>query len=1039
MKLDFRQRLLTTTLLVGAGMIASPAIAQNAPSITPPTCPPGTPASTPNCNPSDNSAMPTNPNTTGPLSNAGVPSTNAEGAPVNNAQEIIVTGSRIPQPNLQTASPVTTVSSQEIKLEGTSRTEDLINSLPQVFADQGSNVSNGASGTANIDLRGLGSKRTMVLINGKRMVGGDPLDAVPDINFIPIQLVKRVDVLTGGASAVYGADAVAGVVNFIMDDTFTGLRIDGQASVFNHDQHTDSAVINANKGSGYLYPTGMSTNGGTQDISAVFGASFDDGRGHVQAYATYRSQDPVLESTRDYSACALGSYPSQYVAQYGEYYCGGSSTSSTGSFRQFNPATGQQLAKYHVVGNQFVPGTTLFNYAPYNYFQRPDERYTLGAFADYEISSAFHPYAELMFMNDHTDALIAPSGDFSNTDFINCDNPLMSTQERTTICGNPANLETVNGVTGAQVTIGRRNVEGGGRDDDLEHTDWRIVAGIRGNIAKGLTYDTSYQFSKSELSETYYNDFSLQRLTKALDVVSVAGGAIVAPGTPGATIECRSVFNGSDANCVPYNVFQTGGVTQAALNYVSVPGFERGYVAQNIAEADLTFTGADYGLQTPWADTGIGANIGADYMKNSLSFSPDIEFTSGDLTGQGSTTPPVAGSLDVRELYGELQIPIIEHNFIDLLQIDGGYRFSNYHISGQTTNTSTYKLEAEFAPVSDVRFRASYNRAARAPQVVELFLPQRIGLVGTADPCEGTNPTATAAECANEGITAAQYGNIPSNPAQQYTGLLGGNPNLKPETADTWTAGVVVQPRFIPGLALTADYFNIKVKGLIGTLGFSTVMNQCLTADQYCNLVHRDQFGTLWLTPNGYITLTNTNVGGLQTKGFDFQGSYNRRLGGLGTLNLSFVGTYLQHLITNPFGNLNYDCAGYYGATCGTPNPKWRHKARIALTMPNGIGASIQWRHFSSSLDDTLSTNPLMNGGGGPFASPGNYSMGRRDYFDLAFTARLAQKLNLRLGVDNIFDRDPPLQGMAEGNGNTFPQVYDALGRYMFAGFTVDF
>ena len=146
-------------------------------------------------------------------------------------------------------------------------------------------------------------------------------------------------------------------------------------------------------------------------------------------------------------------------------------------------------------------------------------------------------------------------------------------------------------------------------------------------------------------------------------------------------------------------------------------------------------------------------------MKNSLSFSPDIEFTSGDLTGQGSTTPPVAGSLDVRELYGELQIPIIEHNFIDLLQIDGGYRFSNYHISGQTTNTSTYKLEAEFAPVSDVRFRASYNRAARAPQVVELFLPQRIGLVGTADPCEGTNPTATAAECANEGIiyTVRQY------------------------------------------------------------------------------------------------------------------------------------------------------------------------------------------------------------------------------------------------------------------------------------------
>ena len=555
MKLDFRQRLLTTTLLVGASMVATPAFAQDAQNPPP--------------NPPDNSAMPTNPNTTGPQENAGVPSTNAQGAPVTGPQEIIVTGSRIPQPNLQTASPVTTVSSQEVKLSGTTRTEDLINSLPQVFADQGSNVSNGSLGIASINLRGLGSKRTMVLVNGKRLVGGDPRVPIPDINFIPVQLVKRVDVLTGGASAVYGADAVAGVVNFIMDNTFTGFRIDAQASVFNHHQHMGDALVRANTTTqtdvfgvpAYRYPHGMVTNGGAQDIAGVFGAAFDDGRGHVQAYATYRTQDPVLKSTRDFSFCALGAFAPQYVAAYGEFYCGGSSTSDTGSFRQFNPTTGAQVKTRHVVGNQFVPGTTLFNYAPYNYFQRPDERYTLGAFADYEISSAFKPYMEVMFMNDHTDALIAPSGDFSNTRFLNCDNPLMSTQQRTTICGDPTLLTTVNGVVGAVVTIGRRNVEGGGRDDDLEHTDWRVVGGMKGDIAKGLTYDMSYMYQKSLLAETYFNDFSLTRLTRALDVVSVLGGAIVAPGTAGATIECRSVFNGQDTNCVPYNVFQTGGVT----------------------------------------------------------------------------------------------------------------------------------------------------------------------------------------------------------------------------------------------------------------------------------------------------------------------------------------------------------------------------------------------------------------------------------------------------------------------------------------------
>jgi outer membrane receptor protein involved in Fe transport len=1105
------KRLLTGTILCGMAAVASPGFAQeggNQPE------------------PADISAVPTTPATIGPVEGQGVPSTNA---PVTAPQEIIVTGSRIPQPNLQTASPVTTVTSQEVKLSGTTRTEDLVNSLPQVFADQGSNITNGSLGIASINLRGLGAKRTMVLINGRRLVGGDPQFVVPDINFVPIQLVKRVDVLTGGASAVYGADAVAGVVNFIMDDGFTGFRIDGQASVFNHHNHMGDDIIRANTEiqtdvfgvPAYRYPTGMSTNGGAQDIAAAFGAAFDDGRGHVQAYATYRHQDPVLDATRDFAFCALGSFAPQYVAAYGEYYCGGSSTSDTGSFRLFSPsgaalidpASGNRRSAitYHVEGDEFVRGTTLFNYAPYNYFQRPDERYTFGAFANYEISQSFKPYMEVMFMNDHTDALIAPSGDFSNTTRLNCDNPLMSAAQLAQICQapvyNPADVNPTvittdsgarvpvyksnfgdligatpifdpngptlctgegdeqvcnpigllgfnaptlfpNGTGGtytqASVTIGRRNVEGGGRDDDLEHTDWRIVGGMRGDVARGVTYDASYMYQKALLAETYYNDFSLTKLTRALDVVAVKDGEIVAPGTAGATIQCRSVVNGTDAACVPYNVFQTGGVTPEALGYVQTPGFKRGYVAQTTAEANLTFTGADYGLQTPWADNGVGVNIGADYVKNSLSFSPDLEYQTGDLTGQGATVPPIAGHTDVREVYGEIQFPIVEHNFIDLLSIDAGYRLSNYHIGGDSFNTSTYKIEGEFAPIPDVRFRAGYNRAVRAPNVAELFAPQGIGLVGSADPCEGPTPDASLQACLNTGLTASQYGSVPANAAQQYTGLLGGNPNLKPEKADTWTAGVVVQPRFLPGLALTVDYYNINVKQLIGTLGFQTVMNQCLSTGLFCDLIHRDQFGTLWLQPNGFITLTGTNVGGLQTKGFDLQGSYNRRLGRAGTLNVSFVGTLLRHLTVNTFGDIFYDCAGLFGPTCsagvgGTPLPKWRHKLRVGFTMPNGIGISAQWRHFSGTELDTLSNDPDLNGGDGPHGNPGDTHMDKRDYFDLAVTARIAQKLNLRMGVNNIFDRDPPMQGLAQGNGNTYPQMFDSMGRYLFAGFTVDF
>jgi iron complex outermembrane recepter protein len=1034
MKLDLRQRLLATTLLVGAGVIASPAFAQTQPA-APPVCPPGVAPGTNGCNPPDNSAVPTTPQTVAPQVGAGVPSTNANGAPTTGTQEIVVTGSRIPQPNLETASPVTTVSSQEVKLSGTSRTEDLINSLPQVFAAQGSNVSNGASGTATVDLRGLGSKRNLVLVNGKRLQPGDTGNPVADINFIPNQLIKRVDVLTGGASSVYGADAVAGVVNFIMDTTFTGFRVDGQASFFQHENGTSAPILAANAARHFNPPHGNSVNGGAQDIAGMFGAAFDDGRGHVVAYATYRSQDAILESTRDYSFCTLSSNAD------GSFGCGGSSTSATGSFFTYDPVTFQRIGIHQVNGTNLVPGRTPFNFAPYNYFQRPDERYTFGAFADYEIAPGAHPYVEAMFMDDHTDAQIAPSGDFGNTGVVACDNALLSAQEVGVLC--PAGETFVGPLNGMQnveqsaTYILRRNVEGGGRDDDVRHTDYRVVAGLRGDPLPGVSYDVYYQTGHTLRSETYFNDFSVSRLSRAIDAIAVLNGVEVAPGTPGATIECRAVFTGLDPNCVPYNVFQTGGVTAAALNYLQTPGFQRGSIDENIAHADVTLVGDQYGLKSPWSDTGIGLNAGVEYRKEALDFKVDQEFSSGDLAGQGGPTPPVSGHFDVREAFAELQVPIIEHNFIDELALDGAYRKSSYHVGANSFSTNTYKIEARFAPIRDVRFRASYNRAVRAPNIVELFFPQSLGLSGNTDPCanEGGNPpAATLAQCQLTGVTAAQYGNISPNTAAQYQALFGGNPNLKPETADTWTAGVILQPRFVPGLAITADYFNIKVNNLIGALAFSQVLNGCMGfggAPQdttLCQFIHRAPgTGSLWLGPNGFVILTNVNQSGLglQTKGIDLNGTYSHRLGGIGTLNLAFTGTYLKKL-ENPHFAVN--CAGLYADVCGTPNPKWRHVARATLTMPNGIGASVRWRYFS-----------------GVDAAPGQNAVGADEhvkaesYFDLTLTARMQQRLNLRLGVNNIFDKEPPIVGAPAANGNTFPQVYDALGRYIYAGFTVDF
>jgi iron complex outermembrane recepter protein len=1081
MKLEFRQRLLTSTLLVGASMVAAPAFAQTANPLPVPSQP--DPHGT--TQPADTAAVPEIPETIAPLEGTTVPSTSATGEPVRAARDIVVTGTRIPQPNLESASPVTVVTSQEVKLSGTTRTEDLINSLPQVFAAQGSNISNGASGTATVMLRGIGSNRTMVLVNGRRLHAGDTGNPVPDINFIPSAMIKRVDLLTGGASSVYGADAVAGVVNFILDTTYTGFRIDGQASVFNHKNNAADGIIAANESLGFMPPRGWSTNGGAQDITGVMGAAFDDGRGHVTAYAAYRSQDPVLQASRDYSFCALNGLPAYDprrrpppegrgqtwrpdVESLGRNFnCAGSYTGATGTFLQYNPFTGAFQDIFEVQGNAFVTGYTLFNYNPYNYFQRPNERYNLGAFADYEIAPAFKPYMEVMFMDNTTDAVIAPSGNFFSTNSLACDNALLTDAQRQRLCvAGPFGPKTtftgsINGMADVEqafVFIGRRNVEGGGRQDNINHQAYRIVGGMRGDIALGMSYDAYYQRGRTNRNSRYENDFSITRLGRAIDVIAVdpETGDQVAPGTPGATLVCRAAFTGIDPNCVPWNIFQAGQVDQAALDYLQTPGFQQGQIDQTIAHIDFTFTGDDYGWRMPWAESGVGLNFGAEYRKERLDLKVDEAFRTGDLAGQGGPTPPVSGEFDVRELFAEVQLPIVQNNFISDFVVRAGYRYSDYNVGANSFSTDTYKIEGELAPIPDIRFRASYNRAVRAPNIVELFFPQTFGLAGSVDPCAGPTPSGTLAQCQLTGVTAAQYGSISANPANQYNALFGGNPILTPEKADTYTAGVILQPRFIPGLALTADYWNIRIKNLIGAPGFAATFTACFEGNQAaCDRINRDPLtGDLWRTTGAsWVELTNQNFEGLGlfTKGFDFQGNYSRRLGGMGTINAAFVGTYLLDLGTPA----NSEPGGF---AFTTPDPVWRHNARVGLTMPNGLGVSVRWRHFSGVDCDYLTSNGcgitidpdfVNNANPGPLPPeripiPGNERLSAQNYFDLVFNARLAQRLNLRLGANNIFDRDPPLAGgqaipAGFGNGNTYPQVYDALGRFLFAGFTVDF
>lgn len=1051
MTLELRQRLLGTTLLVSASLFAAPAFAQDA-----------TPEE-----PLDADT------TTSPVQGTVAPTTNVDSTPAAAPSDIIITGSRIPQPNLTSSSPVTVVSSQEVKLSGVTRVEDLLNSLPQVFAGQTSTDANGATGIATVNLRGLGSQRTLVLINGRRLMPGDTGTPVPDINFIPASIVKRVDVLTGGASSVYGSDALAGVVNFIMDTNFTGIRVDAQGSFYQHKNDANDRVIAALDARNFGFPKGNVIDGGQQEITVSMGADLGgERRGHVLAYAGYRHVSGILQADRDFSSCGLsGNFlddPDGFLV------CAGSSTSATGRFRRTRvtgfsggrPVYGATGPNFNVNpdGSGFRPysgARDAFNFNPYNHFQRPDERYVLGAFANYEISSGFQPYMEAMFMNDRSVAAIAPSGAFYGSDFfVNCANPLMSPAQQAALCQANAGVNTLQ-----SVYIGRRNVEGGPRVSDLRHTDYRIVAGMKGDIMRGLSYDVYGQYGAVNQTAYSTGDFSIRRLNRALDVIDN-------PATPGVVDPvCRSAIPNADGAvvdplCVPYNIFNPGGVTPAVVNYLSVPNFVDGDLRQNVLSGVVTFNGAEYGFQTPWAQEGIGLAIGAEYRKDSLQIRNDVQNLTGDIAGSGAPNgvKDAEGYTTVKEIFGEANIPIASGipGFHELtLSLSG--RHSSYNLAG---STDAYKIGLEYAPTPDIRARASYNRAVRAPNVLELFTPQTVVLfgLGTLDPCGGgidpADPTLTGnggvvANCLQQfngaGVTEAQAlaaiaDGIDSSPANQYYQRVSGNPDLTPETSDSYTLGLVLTPRFLPGFNATIDAFDIKVKDSIQTLGAAFILSQCSNSGLFCDAISRSADGSLFTGPS-FVSNPSLNLGGFRTRGVDIAANYRTpALWGNTRLQFSLVGTWLDKFVVEPLPKGptyigKYDCVGLFGDTCGTPNPEWRHRFRVTVPLNANLSLSGMWRYFSKVDVDYDQDNPLF-GGNGPGTSTDFGIVDKipaQSFFDLALQASF-ERYALRMGVNNVLDREPPITPNFSNNGsNTFANVYDSLGRYIFAGVTVDF
>ena len=960
--------------------------------------------------------------------------------------EIVVTGTRIAQPNLTSNSPLVTVSQEDVKVAGTATIDTLTNALPQVVGGQNLGQSIAANGAATVDLRGLGPVRTLVLVNGRRLQPGDPQSVpnlpVPDLNTIPPALVERIDVVTGGASAVYGADAVAGVVNFIMIKNFQGLRFDAQYSFNQHNQQ-DSYVQQQLLAGGYKVP-GDVTDGGQTTFSVVLGTNFDEDKGNITTYASYFNSQPVTQSTRDYAACGLYAQPgpTSVNSAYDSYKCFGSSNGAFGKFRFLNapgvtpPDSNHNFADNPNGSNSFVPsqGSFGYNFNTVSFLQRQDDRYTAGYFANYQVAPKIDLYSEFMFLQDRTATQFAPSGLFSGTGAVvgqsyfevNCNNPFLSVSQATALCGAAA------GTSAKGRMLAGYRFAAVPRSDAFLHESYRINLGIKGDLGEGWSYDAYLQYGTALYQDTQQGFTSLAKIQNALLVDPATGKCI------------------SGGACVPLDIFKAQGadISQAAYNYVLTPGLRNGQTTEQIASAYITGELGQYGLKSPWAKDGLAIAGGTEYRRETLNYNVDNEYTIGDLSG-GSQQKSNSGSFEVYELFGEARAPLIQDMpWIKQLSIETGYRYSDY---SEGITTDTYKAGLEYSPTEDIRFRYSYNHAVRAPNVNDLFTPQVQLLFNGIDPCAGNNPQKSAAACAFSGVTASQYGHVDPCPASQCGSLVGGNTALRPESADTYTYGFVVTPHWIPSLNFSIDYYNIRVRDIIvaGLGGATVTLQNCLTsgAPIFCSAVHRDPT-TGDLFGAGFVDARNTNTGFIQTKGIDSALNYRTQfsdwsLPEWGGLSFNLVGTYTDHFVTQPItGGGTYDCAGLFGPTCVTPDPHWRHRAKVTWNTPWNVNATLTWRYLGAAKFEGNEGNSFLSNG---LVDTIDAKFKAISYFDLSASWKVKTGLTLRGGVNNLFDQDPPrgdsvnVGATGGGNGNTFPQIYDTMGRNIFMSLSAEF
>lgn len=981
---------------------------------------------------------------------------------------VVVTGSRIRRTNLSAPSPVTQLDGADFVSRGTLEAVDLLNTLPSIVADQTDDTSNGATGAQTINLRGLGATRNLVLIDGKRLPAGraTSVDAAgnafaSDVNFVPTQLVERVDVLTGGASAAYGSDAISGVTNFVLRRDFEGFEVTGLFG-FNQDNNNNDFAqrVLADTAVDGVVPTGSLVDGERVNISAVWGTNSADGRGNVTAYVTYLNQAQSLQGDRDVSRCATASFDAVDVtclgSNFGPFPTTFSISPQVNSFGvplAMQPGTvmgADGLVAADPTRN-IVPGETIsldangniprdgsgnivtgasnaFNFNPLNFFQRPVERWNAGFMTHYDVTDNIEAYLDFNFFDTQTDAQIAPTGTFGDANAINCNNPFLSAELLDTIC-------TSRGLGGNDITavqLNRRNVEGGPRNTSIGLTSFRIVGGFRGEIKDGWEYDVFGQFAQTRQTDINTQDFSIDLLQEALLVEGTRENPVCTSGNP---------------DCIPLNLFGTTPVNPAAIANIAVPTIQVGTVRQTVVGATLQNEVGQYGIQSPFTDEAPQVVFGFEYRQDALENTPDAILLEGAATGLGGPTSFVDGQTEVVELFFETFIPLIQDApLIHDLSIEGKYRYSDYSstdfssgdaVDGNDFNTNTFSAGLSYSPIEDLRLRANFQRAVRAPNVFNLFSAPVTSLFGASDPCSGASPTATVAQCQASGLDPAFFGLVQED-AGQLQRLSGGNTDLSPETSNSITAGFILQPSFAPGFTLSVDYFDITIDDFITIFPGNEIVSGCIAGgnDDFCSLFARDNLGTIQV--DGFVTTPIDNIASFETRGVDIEATYafsadDIGLAGYGDFLWSYVATYTDDLVFQTLETSDpFECAGSVNGGCDdvVENPYFTYSHRFSFTWqtPWDLDVTALWRHLGS-VDNLSFPNDLTF----------NETFPNENYLDLFFSYDVADNWNVNMGINNVTSNDPTFGSFLFGNGNTFPGVYDSLGRQFFFGTRISF